>query len=130
LSDLTDYNDYIANNMQYQLYNDTASNDTDSLTNKQVPILNVNNPGTKNDNNIKVYPNPTHDKLFIEDDGNGTPSIVTIFDVMGRKQFQKYNIKLNAQRLSIDVSKWVNGIYIIRVSNDNVPDRYFKFTKY
>ncbi len=130
LSDLTDYNDYIANNMQYQLYNDTASNDTDSLTNKQVTILNVNNPGTKNDNNIKVYPNPTHDKLFIEDDGNGTPSIVTIFDVMGRKQFQKYNIKLNAQRLSIDVSKWVNGIYIIRVSNDNVPDRYFKFTKY
>lgn len=62
-------------------------------------------------NEISVYPNPAHDKLFITEKNYAVNSI-EIFDLNGR------NIKSAAKDSSIDISNLPNGIYFIRIKTD------------
>jgi len=71
---------------------------------------------TKEDNNLRVYPNPTSGQLTIE---NGKLRIenVEVFNVMGQKQKIIFNYQLSTQ---IDISHLQSGIYFLRVGNETV----------
>ncbi|MCX7729155.1 MAG: T9SS type A sorting domain-containing protein [Bacteroidia bacterium] len=64
---------------------------------------------------IKVYPNPVDDKLYI--DGIENNDVVEIYDVMGRKI-------LNVSEKVIPTSKLANGLYWIRILNNNQKSIY------
>ncbi|MDL2224210.1 leucine-rich repeat protein [Bacteroidales bacterium OttesenSCG-928-M06] len=64
-------------------------------------------------NNITICPNPTTDKLKI-DNGQLTIGEVSIYDINGRK-LSTFNSQLST--LEVDLSNYANGIYFIEVNN-------------
>jgi hypothetical protein len=67
-----------------------------------------------NNNKIKVYPNPANDVLFVE---VSETVDIQLQDMNGRTVFMKARINAN-EKLEIDVTKLVNGIYLMRIYND------------
>jgi len=63
------------------------------------------------ENSIIIYPNPNHG-LFTLDMKNGTPSIVTIFNVLG-EEVKKLSTYKN--KTEVDLSKLSEGVYYLRV---------------
>lgn len=59
---------------------------------------------------LRVYPNPTQDILFIENIGDQEIEIV-VFNTLGQKLINKQVSK------SVDLSSLPNGVYIIQLSN-------------
>jgi len=78
--------------------------------------------------NLNIFPNPTTDYINIsQKESNSNVLFVNIFDVTGKKIICDY--KLNNE-ISIKVSDYANGIYIIVINNytDNLSETY-KFIK-
>ncbi len=64
---------------------------------------------------LKIFPNPTKDKFTIESNVTGTVgTIVEIYDLYGVR-IKIYKLNVGQNRIEIDVSSWVNGLYLIRV---------------
>ena len=62
--------------------------------------------------NVKVYPNPTTDKLIIESDNNEQLNIL-IFNSLGEVVLsERYSDKINLEKLS-------KGLYTLRIFSDN-----------
>jgi hypothetical protein len=72
-------------------------------------------------NNIKVYPNPASDYIFIENNGNfKTNSSINLYDLNGRLILNKVN---NDNNVKIDLNGLKAGIYLLEVNNDNGVSR-------
>lgn len=65
-------------------------------------------------NEFTLTPNPAKSKLHMRLPQSFENAEVTIYDVLGKKVYAR---TLSALSSSIDVSKWNNGIYLVRVSN-------------
>lgn len=67
-----------------------------------------------NENNIAVYPNPVHDKLYVQ----SKEMIVEleIIDISGKVLISE---KLNSQLFHFPVSSLTQGIYMLRIKNKN-----------
>jgi hypothetical protein len=93
-----------------------------SITVTDTLVINVNrtsyNP-LAYANTIKVYPNPTNDKITID---NGDLSKMTgysikIYNSIGQQLFQS---NINQQQFSIDISQWGgNGLYFMELKDNN-----------
>ncbi|WP_452225780.1 T9SS type A sorting domain-containing protein [Lacinutrix cladophorae] len=70
-------------------------------------ILSVNDFGL---NTISIYPNPTTSDLHIKINSN--LKAVTIYSVLGKEV-------LSTSNKSIDVSRLLNGVYLIRIKDEN-----------
>ncbi len=85
-----------------------SQNDTLTATYK-----NINPPSDLNDKNItqlELYPNPVDHFIYLTEQG-----LVSIYDFNGRLQIQ---YQLNSDKPQIDVSNLTNGIYIIKIINE------------
>ena len=67
-----------------------------------------------NNSDIKIYPNPTDNKLYIELREN-KPIIIEIFNLLGKAVY-KNNVKTN---FNIDISILAKGIFILRIKDEN-----------
>jgi hypothetical protein len=67
-------------------------------------------------NQLKVYPIPADETLFIESEKSNLP--IRIFDAQGRLVFQTTS---TSKRLDIDVNKWKSGLYFIHMENTSKP---------
>ena len=65
-----------------------------------------------------ISPNPASLHLNIEIPGSVENATLKVFDLLGKKVIEK-EIS-GVQALSIDVSKWNSGIYIVRVTSDDI----------
>jgi len=93
-----------------------------SITVTDTLVINVNrtsyNP-LAYANTIKVYPNPTNDKITID---NGDLSkmagySIKIYNSIGQQLFQS---NINQQQFSIDISQWGgNGLYFMELKDNN-----------
>jgi hypothetical protein len=63
---------------------------------------------------IKLYPNPTSNTVTINADDSYN---VTIMDLSGKEVF---NGKMNSNTMTIDMSQYNAGIYLVKLSNENV----------
>ncbi|HOJ24077.1 MAG TPA: T9SS type A sorting domain-containing protein [Bacteroidales bacterium] len=73
--------------------------------------------------NIVIYPNPTSGNFNIEFiNQNEKYSTINIYDLTGKIIYKKTNISQDI--INIDISKYNNGIYFIKIINQN--NTYFK----
>lgn len=63
--------------------------------------------------NIKVYPNPTTERIFIQREQNGALQL-SLLDMRGSMLMQK---SVSASSSQLDLSQLPNGIYILRMSD-------------
>ncbi|MCB0447882.1 MAG: T9SS type A sorting domain-containing protein [Gelidibacter sp.] len=66
---------------------------------------------------FKILQNPSKSKLELSLPRVSGVLTMEIFDVLGKKIFTK---ELNSMSSSIDVSKWNSGVYLVRLSADNI----------
>jgi len=79
------------------------------------PATNIKEPPANS--NYRIYPNPADNSLNIQLDKLYIDAEVHITDVTGRKI---YTAQLNSINTTIDVSHWLDGLYICNVSLDGV----------
>jgi hypothetical protein len=81
---------------------------------KVIATINVGTVGLYDNflSKIKVYPNPTSDKLFIECEKIGT---ITLYDMLG-KEVLNQNISGNSE---ININHLPKGIYNARIISDD-----------
>ena len=65
---------------------------------------------------FKVYPNPASDVVAIKGTNGSTFTSVQAFDITGRVV---YASEASGNSLSIDVSNWNNGIYLVQIATEN-----------
>lgn len=79
-------------------------------------------------NEVKVYPNPTHDVLNVSLPKEIATNVTyDIFDVTGKK-VQQFSSNVNSENLSIDVSGLTAGVYVLAVKTSKGSSNY-KFVK-
>jgi hypothetical protein len=69
-------------------------------------------------NSIVVYPNPSKG-LFTLSYGNFKPQQIEIYDVTGKNILSIDNTKLTENQTELNLSHVSNGIYFIKISNEN-----------
>lgn len=93
------------------------------------PINHISNYPTKNSkiyqNSANMYPNPTSDKLIIDNITNVT---VEVYNHLGKTLIKESTVGDGKNQLTLDVSQWKVGIYIIKLNHDGVTQT-LKFEK-
>ncbi len=101
---------------------DTTRTDTTTYGQKHFAKNNQNN------NAVKVYPSPVHDKISVEVTSNSTEDIVfQLLDVTGRSILSQLITANHANEISVE--KIQPGIYIYRVIQGNKPMKTGKLVK-
>ena len=75
---------------------------------------NLNSSGFNFENSISIYPNPTTNKIYIENNSQKTIKKILIFDTSGKILLEKDSFDQN-----IDISGFQNGIYFIQLKIDD-----------
>ncbi len=70
----------------------------------------------ENDLDIKMYPNPFNDRMNILNTKKANVTVV-VYDITGRILYE--DIIMSNAHTEIATSDWYNGIYIIRLSDEN-----------
>ena len=80
-----------------------------------------------NNEAIRVYPNPTEEKLTVSSYQLLGNTKVEVIDVLGRNVFAKQYINSKSQEIQLDVSCYTKGIYVLKVTNEkgNVMTKQF-----
>ncbi|MFM2223846.1 MAG: hypothetical protein RJA07_48 [Bacteroidota bacterium] len=80
-----------------------------------------------NNEAIRVYPNPTEEKLTVSSYQLLGNTKVEVIDVLGRNVFAKQYINSKSQEILLDVSCYTKGIYVLKVTNEkgNVMTKQF-----
>ncbi|MEH6535698.1 MAG: T9SS type A sorting domain-containing protein [Psychroserpens sp.] len=79
-------------------------------------LLNIENPDEIN--KFSISPNPASLDLNVELPNSIENATLRVYDLLGKKVLETEMSGL--QSVSIDVSKWNSGVYIVRVSSDDV----------
>lgn len=66
------------------------------------------------ENDLKIYPNPSSSKLFIELE-NPTPTSIRLFDINGKEIF---STTINQVTSTIDVSSFKRGLYFVKLVDE------------
>lgn len=83
----------------------------------------IPNPGSNQNDALKLYPNPANDILQIEYTGDQSNSLtMEILDLQGRVLLKSY---LQNRKTSIDVTNIKAGIYLCRLQDSEVIVRKF-----
>lgn len=76
-----------------------------------------------------VYPNPFTEKIYIRASGTGDPMSVTIYNRFGTVMFQKDYPQGFEYGEAIDLSRLVNGLYLIKVTDSLGEENVYKAIK-
>lgn len=69
-----------------------------------------------NSSNIVIFPNPTSDIINITMDDDYSDSKVIVYNMIGEIV---YSHNVYSKEVKIDLSKEINGVYILTISNKN-----------
>jgi hypothetical protein len=87
------------------------------------PLINLGVTTTMSANTVHIYPNPAHDKLFIDNLIAG--STITVYNMLG----QVMNIAVVANnKIQLSIAGLPSGVYMLRYSKDGVggTERFVK----
>jgi len=75
----------------------------------------------KEQNNVfKIYPNPAVNSVFVEIYDDFSNNHVCIYDITGKKILEK---DFNQNTLSLDVSGFSSGVYVIEITNNELTEK-------
>ncbi|HZG01067.1 MAG TPA: S8/S53 family peptidase, partial [Chitinophagales bacterium] len=85
-------------------------------------------PIASGDITFQLYPNPASDFVFVQYKNTSTNPFATIeiTDAIGRVLYST-NVKSNERLLKLDASKWSNGVFFCRLSQNSKTLRTVKF---
>jgi beta-glucanase (GH16 family) len=89
---------------------------------QQSPLYTTNTIKIKD---LLLFPNPVTDKLNLKIPENQIGNQVTIYSILGQ---ELYSYVLNAEESILDVSRYENGIYLLKI-NINSDIQTYKFIK-
>lgn len=69
--------------------------------------------------NLKVFPNPSNGRVFVQTDNNDNIQKLQVLNLYGENVFQKIFSSQSNSTEEIDLSFLPNGVYIIAVVSDN-----------
>jgi len=78
----------------------------------------------KNDYGIKIFPNPTNGILNIKFENEANNVNIEIENIIGQEIYKINSNQVKGNMLSIDLGKYKNGFYIIKINNDNLNLKY------
>ena len=90
------------------LYSNYSHGGNDCTT----PLMGIED--IKEDNSITLYPNPTNSEVNISSEN--IINSVEIFNSLGQRVYQE---KINSNTKTIDISSFLNGVYILGVNTEN-----------
>jgi hypothetical protein len=96
------------------------------LTNEVLEALSTNETIITDDVNVRIYPNPTKDDIFIDVGDNKEIHTVKIYNFLGEKIINK-KLDDRISNVKIDLLKLSSGIYLVIVSDKN--DQPIKISK-
>jgi len=73
-----------------------------------------------NEIGVSVYPNPTSGQVFLQASEDALNFNVDVIDMNGRQVFKQEEFAVTRQGAKIDLAHLANGVYQVRLSNDNV----------
>jgi len=121
IDDIRIYNRALKQNEISALYNEVPNTCTRTVTDTLVINANITgfNPITYQ-NNIKVYPNPTNDKITIDCGSNFSTMNGYSIKITNSLSSIVYNELVNKQITSIDLKSWTGkGIYFVHLIDGN-----------
>ncbi|WP_417859639.1 T9SS type A sorting domain-containing protein [Winogradskyella sediminis] len=68
------------------------------------------------DTNISIYPNPTQSTFNIKVTNNSSISDISIYNILGA---QVMHVKPSSSEVSYDISHFVSGMYLVKISDEN-----------
>ena len=77
--------------------------------------LTVGDTFARANNLFKLSPNPTHSNPTIIAEGNQTVNSVAVFNILGKKVFEKGNI--NRKKFVIPTRNYQKGIYVVKINS-------------
>ncbi len=95
------------------VYEDCESESAVDMLNPENDYVTVTVTNVSENQNVNIYPNPVHNYLTIEQDGIKN---ICIFNVTGQKI---YEICTSDNVVNIDMSNYLNGMYVVRINNNN-----------
>lgn len=89
--------------------------DSSTLSNFNCPTLDINHE-MKNNNGLKIYPNPADEYLVCTTENlEFLNPVIEIFNVLSEKM--NVHAKLNGNKITIRTNEFSTGFYIVRISN-------------
>lgn len=79
----------------------------------------LNSNDITNNSNVLIYPNPTSDILFIQNNSNATIQKISVSDLTG-----KTLLETTANFSEINIQTFQSGIYILNIYSDNKNIKY------
>lgn len=83
------------------------------LLESNTSLINLEQTSTEKD--FSISPNPSNSKMNLRLTTLEEKTILTVFDVLGKKIYSK---ELDQLVTTLDVSRWNNGVYLVRVTTD------------
>ncbi|MEG1616740.1 MAG: thiol protease/hemagglutinin PrtT [Bacteroidales bacterium] len=93
----------------------TLTSDLIKIESRQIDAGLVASPFNEDDILVEVYPNPTSDRINIS--ANHTLSYIKVYGIGGNVVYDNSNMQRSS--MTIDVSSWSKGIYILEGGNDH-----------
>lgn len=78
----------------------------------------------KNNYGIKIFPNPTNGILNIKFENEANNVNIEIENIIGQEIYKTNSNQVKGNMLSIDLGKYKNGFYIIKINNNNLNLKY------
>ncbi|WP_310556177.1 T9SS type A sorting domain-containing protein, partial [Flavobacterium sp.] len=94
-----------------------------TVTSSCVTVTTLGNQSFSFNSKLSIYPNPSRDVFFINSDSRGS---LVVYDLIG-KIIKTENIDLGTSKL--DLSNYPNGIYLMKVTNENNQTKTIKLIK-
>ncbi|MFN8298504.1 MAG: T9SS type A sorting domain-containing protein [Chitinophagales bacterium] len=67
---------------------------------------------------VKVFPNPAKDVLYIEPVLNADKGLIKIMDITGRV-LNEMHLECGCNQLEVDLSSYINGLYVLTLYDEN-----------
>ena len=67
------------------------------------------------ENKVRIYPNPSNDKVFIIMDESFQQSAISVLDITGQVVIRQNNLSKGCNNFTVDVSGLGSGIYFVQL---------------
>ncbi len=73
---------------------------------------------SRNNVDLKIFPNPAKEVLYIEPELNADKGQIKIMDITGRV-LTELHLECGCNQIAVDLGNYLNGLYVLTLYDDN-----------